>query len=173
MHTWHYAGDAAQAERARRGVAHTDATCYRARASAAAGAPRGRRGGHAAAGAALALALALSPQSPPSSFFPIIKQTPCWLSLTLPLPLPPPTAILKQELRELGDRATPLMGAEVFRGGDAAEWHAAKVGEPLRHAKRLAADAARRAPPSVGGLAGSRVAACLSACLSVDCGFVL
>jgi hypothetical protein len=63
------------------------------------------------------------------------------------------------------------MGAEVYRGGDAAEWHAAKVGEPLRRAKRLTADAARRAPPSVGRLAGSRLAACVSACLSVDCGF--
>ena len=82
--------------------------------------------------------------------------------------------IPKQELHELGERATILMGAEVFRGGDAAEWHAAKVGEPLRRAKRLASDAARRAPqspPSVCRSAGSRLAACVSACLSVDCGF--
>ena len=174
VHTWHYAGGATQAERARRGVAHTDATRHRARARAAAGAPRGRRGGHAAAGAALALTLALAP----IHLHPHFSLTPCpnpislTLTLALPLPPPPPAAILNQELRELGDRATTLMGAEVFRGGDAAEWHAAKVGEPLRRAKRLAADAARRAPPSVGRLAGSRLSACLSACLSVDCGFV-
>ena len=65
-HSLHCAGGAAQAGRARRGVAHTDATCDRARARAAAGAPCGRRGGHAAAGVALALILALGP--PPPSF---------------------------------------------------------------------------------------------------------
>ena len=97
-----------------------------------------------------------SPPSSPSALLPLPSPHSLPQPMTLPLPppdpastvTPPPAAIPKQELHELGDRATILMGAEVFRGGDAAEWHAAKVGEPLRRAKRLASDAARRAPQS-------------------------